>query len=375
MSNFLPNPTDPEYPARLESLSDYRESLQVRYPPVCDNCSPAVEDQIRQKDHMARTQALGAWLNDSKGKERQRRVSEGYQEPEKPTTDVLIWRLRGVLWAVTLVCAMMFNLAGVLAIQSLYPLTTLQPILPGVILISLLWTAWDPTYTSLQRARRQGRDVRVRGKDRYITFIVSCKVIRLHQPPAVRLLNTNAHKTSLSRSETPHLATRESTPSIGLGHPSTIRDPDFLAALSLSSKPVMTPTNPVFGLPSLLAATTPTNSNRGHDVNEMDWTPTDTSESQAPRQADDASYLRPQKFFAPEKATGLEGLFERTLLVVDDTPLVSDDKNSRNLVWRHLQTWWWAYIVFLVPIGAVVYQLQERSRTWSRPLGPEPFSA
>lgn len=104
---------DPEYSIRLASLKEYRESLHARYPPVCDNCSPAVEDQIRQKDHMARTKALGAWLNDSKGKERQRRVdSEGNREPERATTEVIIWRLRGCLWAVTLMAAVLCNLAG-----------------------------------------------------------------------------------------------------------------------------------------------------------------------------------------------------------------------------------------------------------------------
>ncbi|KAG6818068.1 hypothetical protein H0H87_009223 [Tephrocybe sp. NHM501043] len=310
MSNFLPSPSDPEYPARLESLAEYRESLHVRYPPVCDDCSPAVEDQIRQKDHMARTKALGAWLNDSKGKELQRRVSEGYKEPEKPTTEVLFWKLRGFLWVTTLVSAMLCNLA--------------------VVIISLLWTAWDPTYTSLQRAKRQGRDA----------FAVSCRAIRLHQPPVVRLLNTNTHRSTSSQSTTPHPATREGTPSIGLGRPSIVHDSDFLAALSLSSKPVMAPTNPVFGLPSLLTAASaiPT-SNRERDLDEMDWTPTDAPTSQATHQPDDASWLRPQRFFAPEKATGLEGLFERTLLVVDDTPFASEGPKAQNNSWRHIQTW------------------------------------
>ncbi|KAG6862448.1 hypothetical protein C0995_011888 [Termitomyces sp. Mi166 len=376
MSNFLPHPNDPEYPARLASLKEYRESLHARYPPVCDNCSPAVEDQIRQKDHMARTKALGAWLNDSKGKEWQRRVSsEGYREQEKATTEVIVWRLRGCLWAVTFLSALLCNLAGALAIQSPYSLTIFRPILPGVVLLSLLWTVWDPTYSSLQRAKRQGRDVRVRGKDRYIasillricTFIISCRVIRLHQPPTIRLLDTNAHKASLSQSMTPHASTREDTPAIGLGRSSSTQDPDFLAALSLSSKPVMIPASPVFGLPSFSTAISSPNSPEEHGADEMDWTPTDTSESRA----DDASWLRPQRFFPPEKATGLEGLFERTLLVVDDSPFAPKEQKNTTSLWSHIQTWWWAYVVFLVPICAIVYQVQ---RTRSRPLGPEPFS-
>ncbi|KAH0590911.1 hypothetical protein H2248_001026 [Termitomyces sp. 'cryptogamus'] len=417
MSNFLPHPNDPEYPARLASLKEYRESLHARYPPVCDNCSPAVEDQIRQKDHMARTKALGSWLNDSKGKERQRRVSEGYREPEKATTEIIVWRLRGCLWAITFISAFICNLAGALAIQPPYTSTRFHPILPGIVFLSLLWTVWDPTYSSMQRAKRQGRDVRVRGKDRYIkmqmmawlsrlvtsflyawawhkpdwnspisspssnrsyfifsllleltTFIISCRVIRLHQPPAIRLLDTNTHKASLSHSITPHLGARENTPVVGLGRPSSAQNPDFLAALSLSSKPVMTPAGPVFGLPSL-SATTSTPNPREHDVDEMDWTPTDISKSPA----DDASWLRPQRFFPPEKATGLEGLFERTLLVVDDSPFGSGEQKNPTSFLNHIRTWWWAYVVFLVPMCAIVYQVQETRRLRSRPLGPEPF--
>src|ERR1700736_6105360 len=44
----------------------------------------------------------------------------------------------------------------------------LRPVLPAVALISILWTIWDPTYATLQRARTQGRDVRVQGKHLYI---------------------------------------------------------------------------------------------------------------------------------------------------------------------------------------------------------------
>ncbi|KAG5647584.1 hypothetical protein DXG03_008937 [Asterophora parasitica] len=127
LSNYLPPPNDPEYVARLEMLPDYRESLQVRYPPVCDTCLPAVEDEIRRKDHMARTKALGGWLKDSKGKERQRRVSEGFKEPEKVTTEVIIWRARGVLWATSFVLAVLCNLAGALTflLEDLISLLTL----------------------------------------------------------------------------------------------------------------------------------------------------------------------------------------------------------------------------------------------------------
>jgi len=43
-----------------------------------------------------------------------------------------------------------------------------SPLLPTLVMISLLWTAWDPTYSAFRKAQLQGRDVRVKGKRTYI---------------------------------------------------------------------------------------------------------------------------------------------------------------------------------------------------------------
>lgn len=44
-----------------------------------------------------------------------------------------------------------------------YPAT----VLPILTLLSITWTAWDPTYASLRRSQIQGREVRQRGKREY----------------------------------------------------------------------------------------------------------------------------------------------------------------------------------------------------------------
>lgn len=93
-------------------LPDYRSSLHVRYPPVCDNCLPAVEEEIRSKDHMARTKALGGWLKQSKGKEKQRKVSASDKVREKLGVQLVAWRIRGYLWALTLLLAVVGNFTG-----------------------------------------------------------------------------------------------------------------------------------------------------------------------------------------------------------------------------------------------------------------------
>ena len=44
---------------------------------------------------------------------------------------------------------------------------SIKPCLPILVLVSILWTAWDPTYGGLKRAQYQGRVVRQRGKKEY----------------------------------------------------------------------------------------------------------------------------------------------------------------------------------------------------------------
>jgi hypothetical protein len=103
---------DPEYARRLELLPEYKESLHLRYPPVCDACLPAVEEEIRKKDHMARTKALGGWLQESKGKEKQRRTSDTPKGKERFDLEIIGWKLRGILWAMTFALALVVNSIG-----------------------------------------------------------------------------------------------------------------------------------------------------------------------------------------------------------------------------------------------------------------------
>ena len=93
-------------------LPTYEQNLHQRYPPVCEACLPAVEDEIKKKDHMARTQALGKWLQDSKGRGRQRRTSDAHMGKERLDLEIIAWRLRGILWAVSLSLTVLANSLG-----------------------------------------------------------------------------------------------------------------------------------------------------------------------------------------------------------------------------------------------------------------------
>ncbi|KAF8913017.1 hypothetical protein CPB84DRAFT_1841443 [Gymnopilus junonius] len=386
LSNYLPEPESPEYQSRLELLPAYRDSLHVRYPPVCESCLPQVEEEIRKKDQMARVKALGGYL--SKGKDRRRRVSGGLDtEPDKSTTsETLLWWK----WCVYLsmaACAQQLMSDVFEAAYDYHPFSLFSfshPILPLLVGISLLWTAWDPTYATFRKARQQGRDVRIQGKRAYnmlqilawtirmcssiiltarwfqrhivppdmyrlylltafsseiITVATAYHFLRLQQPPSIRLVDTHAHVADMSRSGTPVPDSRGTTPmsATSAKFPPTI-EPDALLSLSLSSKPVLPKSKPVFGLPSLHGSTStlvgfPTKEEPADD--EMDWTPTNPDPSAfnndkrpATSETENHSWLRPQRFFAPEKPTGLEGLFESTRIQDEPMPLQSDTRWS-----------------------------------------------
>ncbi|KII93775.1 hypothetical protein PLICRDRAFT_101031 [Plicaturopsis crispa FD-325 SS-3] len=416
LSNYLPPPEDPEYSRRVELLPEYRESLHLRYPPVCTDCLPLVEEEIKKKDHMARTRALGGWLKESKGKKK-RQVSGKGKEKETIGVEMVAWRIRGALWAATLGSALAGNAAGTFSYPISSRLHILQPILPVIALVSILWTVWDPTYASFRKARRQGRDVRVRGKKTYIAvqmmawlsrlstsiflalswsypstsdhlhiyqpssirsriyfsivfalelsiLAVSCFVLRLQHPPPIRLINTNSHTIPSSARST---ATPE--PTAGrVARSITPADPDFLAGLSLSANPIISKPNPIFGRPSFpspLPIVNPDGMDQDEDGDAMDWTPTNppASHSSLGKNGQSDSWLHPQRFFAPEHPTGLESLFARTLLM-DDTDSQyrqSGDRPQRE-VGRHVWNWWWVYTVSLVPLAGIAWKAWEISR-------------
>ncbi|KAJ7099620.1 Ima1 N-terminal domain-containing protein [Mycena crocata] len=404
LANYLPPPGSPESEQRIQTLDEYRESLHLRYPPVCDSCRPAVEEEIRRKDAMARTQALGGWLNQTKGKARHRQVSQTSQDTDKLGMEMLAWRVRGCLWAATLAASMFGSASAALGYRPFTSFSITLPGLPLLALLSILWVAWDPTYSSFRSARIQGRDVRVRGKTNHIilqmvswtsrlvtsiilvahwfrksdplhlsnfpsrrsriyfsiSFIIelcaaslSFFILRLQQPPAIRLIDTTTHKldTSRSRSQTPMPVSHASSPG---------PEPDLLAGLSFSSRPVIAPQAPVFGLPSMLSSLTcQADSHTDADEMDVDWTPADPKGNA--KASGDTSWLRPQRFFAPETPTGLEGLFERTKLV-DDVTMVDATSRPPGAPPVNKWNWWWVYALSLVPVAGLAYKAWESTR-------------
>ncbi|KAK0464975.1 Ima1 N-terminal domain-containing protein [Desarmillaria tabescens] len=420
LSNYLPDPDSPEYERRVEMLPEYKESLHIRYPPVCANCLPSVEDEIQNKNKMARVNALGGFLKDTKGKEQARRVLTPELAKEKLTLEMLIWRCRGCLWGASLLIAVVGYSASLLNLPVPFSNILCPPVLPIVTFVSIFWTFWDPTYSSLQRARREGRNVRIQGKKNYIAlqmvswlsrlftsismtiawyrpmsnylhlletpisprasiyylislilelsvFISSCFVLRLQQPPAIRLLELNQLP---SRAVTPNPNTSHSNTPLT---PPIINDSDLLASLTLSSKPVIAKP-PIFGVPSLGSSAPHSTAHQPeNDIDEMDWTPTN-GQKEKPRTYDDSSFLRPQKFFAPENPTGLESLFESTRLVDDITmnePTPERASTRSSIATAHLWNWGWVYLLSTLPVAGVILFQRVYGKRYS---GPAPTS-
>jgi hypothetical protein len=108
----------PEYVTRETNIDAYREALYARYPQVCDDCLPLVEEELEKKEQMARTSALGEWLKGSKGKGKgnvagaRPREERHRDEVIKSRRTMVLWRARGILWVSETVVALIGHARG-----------------------------------------------------------------------------------------------------------------------------------------------------------------------------------------------------------------------------------------------------------------------
>ncbi|KAK6524277.1 hypothetical protein TWF694_005931 [Orbilia ellipsospora] len=65
LSNYLPDESDPNYEYLAEHISDFRRQLEEKYPPLCADCAPKVNDRLRQINYKAKTQGLGRLLQNT----------------------------------------------------------------------------------------------------------------------------------------------------------------------------------------------------------------------------------------------------------------------------------------------------------------------
>ena len=214
-------------------------------------------------------------------------------------------------------------------------------------------------------------------------LVYSVLTLRLHRPPAVRLIDTSSSRgstpnaaDSASRTSSPPLLSSTSTTAPSFSHTRTLESPELLDSLSLSNAPPLIPhrtwhtSGPIFGhasLPLRPAIFAPSAQTRDEaelrsrqrqqddedDDNAMDWTPT-----LSPVRPSGPAVVQQQQQPPPvasDATTGLETLLERTNIDSSEPSYAGGAGRRRTTQTR----WWWGwvYALSLVPLISVVYYL------------------
>ncbi|KAH7106781.1 Ima1 N-terminal domain-containing protein [Auriculariales sp. MPI-PUGE-AT-0066] len=370
LSNYLPEPKDPDYNSLLEQFPAYKTSLEQRYPPVCRACQASVDEELQKRNQMARSAVLGGRLRET------RKIQTERITRQSQPRDVWLWRVRGTLWVLTELGTIILLTLGMTERLDMTRLPHPAAFIV-FILLSISWTFWDPTWSIVRRATVEGERIRVLGRSTHIKYqsgawinrwlvsslvtadfhdllyfssptrwlcialiidlvclVMSFASLSVQRPTAIRLLDTKAKAGELAQPEATLPPTAESDPG------------PLISTLSLDPQPVMPkPADPVFGETSFPQAST----SRAQD-DEMDWMPTNPTNAE-----DDGSWLRPQMFFAPDKPTGLEFLFEKATLQEPSATVTATTTNA-SAPTRARRRWW------ILAAIALAYGIQNRIR-------------
>ncbi|KAL8770351.1 MAG: hypothetical protein Q9209_003987 [Squamulea sp. 1 TL-2023] len=68
LAEYLPSQDDPTYSEFEQALPNYRKKMEERFPQVCDDCAPAVDDRIRLTGYAAKTDHLRRMMDRTRGK-------------------------------------------------------------------------------------------------------------------------------------------------------------------------------------------------------------------------------------------------------------------------------------------------------------------
>ncbi|KDQ14437.1 hypothetical protein BOTBODRAFT_32568 [Botryobasidium botryosum FD-172 SS1] len=337
LSSYLPAPEAPNYATAVEQYPAYKLSIEERYPPVCSTCQPTVDEEIRQSEYQARANVLGGWLKQTRATKSPKVSTSAERLGAWAKGELWLWRLRGLLWFTSFIGWWILYCRD---IQTPFPFPYKLGLLATTIL-SLLWVCWDPTWSRLRLARTLGRDLRVVGRDKWISYQMKVWILRLfvaffyvcvdfeailpatvgYKPLlALEALSLALSIRALKVIEPPsvRLVTQNNAGPFPSSHAPSTTSPTapapLFSTLSLSSDPVH-PQAPVFGHTSALTSSLFDSVNHAvsgvaSSSEEMDWDPIVPSGMKM----DSNVQLRPQRFFPPEKPTGLESLLERTKL-------------------------------------------------------------
>lgn len=81
---------------------------------MCRSCLPAIQERIKQKEHFARSQAFGGWLETNRSGQRPAlsRVSSITKGDREKPWEIWLWRVQGALYVLNTVWTVVSYLAG-----------------------------------------------------------------------------------------------------------------------------------------------------------------------------------------------------------------------------------------------------------------------
>lgn len=105
LAEYLPSQDDPSYSEFEHALPGYRKKMEERFPQVCDDCAPAVDDRIRSTGYAAKTDHLRRMMDRTRGQDALRK-SWSWKS--------VVIMLGGIGWTLGCVGHLAFHILGAL---------------------------------------------------------------------------------------------------------------------------------------------------------------------------------------------------------------------------------------------------------------------
>ncbi|KZT57864.1 hypothetical protein CALCODRAFT_469250, partial [Calocera cornea HHB12733] len=184
LANYIPDESDPTHPSALANIAAYRRDLERRYPPLCEECRPRVEAELRKHNDEAtaeiRASAVAASVagvasGSGVGTPRKDKAREGRALGRWETR---IWRTRGFVWVLALVLSVA-RCVRVLVHPSEIPHGDSATREVIVTLASITWTTWNPKYLRYRRYLQAGVPTQTTGMRTWTSFQLLIYLFRL----------------------------------------------------------------------------------------------------------------------------------------------------------------------------------------------------
>ncbi|WWC92208.1 uncharacterized protein L201_007162 [Kwoniella dendrophila CBS 6074] len=387
LANYLPDDDDPSYPMLYNELPNYIAKLQSRYPPVCRNCQPAVDEALRKSDHRAQVQAWSSALDRGFKSTHGVKGSNDSRDGSAGRWEVIVWRIRGILWWIGLALSILQGILAIAFPSHLRSIISVQlpyiPPIPMSILsfyvLSIIWTAWDPYWLKKERNKNK---IKIEGRDVWVRNMLLIMVLRIIGSTAIYVSSQNEGPPHVSLKVIQAVFTVEiallihALISIRISQPVSIK---LVRPVSLTSSPAAnTPIYSISPHPSTPSGTSPSyqllhsHSRPGNSASAnpifgqpslhqpvpdvpvegepMDWEPTRnasyqrplfspededveihfSSSPQAKRQNWDKFGTNKQRMFYNQNETGLENLLAGWGIDNSDNHINSNGQKSKN---------------------------------------------